>query len=172
MPADSAQSPQMSLGLFDEPVPDLPEEPEPDDSDMEWSIIHRYTRAQALADGVLVDVTETASEAGIIYPVAVTTEVWRLIEQIPNAYHGEDVNGRLWDVVWMLRCAIKVPRGYEQLINREDIVVREHPDEIHYKVILHHHETRRSEGELVLKARIGPGDQGEPVMTVMTLDES
>jgi hypothetical protein len=164
----------LQLGLFEEAVPTAPEESDHDADDgyMAWSIIHRYTRAEALADGTLIDISETASEAGIIYPVAVTAEVWRLIEQIPNAYHWEDVNGRLWDVVWMLRCAIKVPRGYEQLINREDIVVREHPDEIHYKVILHHHETRRSDGELVLKARIGPGDDGEPVMTVMTLDES
>jgi uncharacterized protein YunC (DUF1805 family) len=35
-------------------------------------VIHAYTRAQAIEDGTLVDVTETAKEAGIKYPTAVT----------------------------------------------------------------------------------------------------
>ncbi|MCE9563538.1 MAG: hypothetical protein K8U57_15970 [Planctomycetes bacterium] len=35
-------------------------------------VIHSYTRANALADGVLVDVSETAREAGIRFPVALT----------------------------------------------------------------------------------------------------
>ena len=158
---------QLTLGLTEAPEPI-----EDRDGYASWSIIHRYTRAQALADGVLVDVTATASETGIVYPVAVTAEVWHLIEQIPTAYPWEDVRGRLWDVVWMLRCAIKVPRGYERLIDREEIVVLAHPDEIHYRLILHHAETAESDGEIVLKAVTGPGDAGEPVITVMTLDES
>jgi len=158
---------QLTLGLAE-----APKSHEDRDGYESWSIIHRYTRAQALADGVLVDVTATASETGIIYPVAVTAEVWRLIEQIPTVYQWEDVRGRLWDVVWMLRCAIKVPRGYEQLIDREELVVREYRDEIHYRLILHHAETAESDGEIVLKAVTGPGDAGEPVITVMTLDES
>ena len=39
-------------------------------------VIHRYTRAQALADGVLVDVTDAAREAGFRTPVAMTIAVW------------------------------------------------------------------------------------------------
>ena len=35
-------------------------------------VIHRYTRAQAIEDGTLVDVTETAREAGWRFPVATT----------------------------------------------------------------------------------------------------
>ena len=34
----------------------------------EWPVIHAYTRAEALADGVLVDVTTTAREAGFQVP--------------------------------------------------------------------------------------------------------
>src|SRR5262245_16898089 len=34
--------------------------------------IHRYTRADALREGVLIDVSETAREAGFRYPVALT----------------------------------------------------------------------------------------------------
>jgi type I site-specific restriction endonuclease len=39
--------------------------------------IHSYTRAQAIADGVLIDVFETARELGFKFPVAVTDSVWR-----------------------------------------------------------------------------------------------
>jgi hypothetical protein len=137
-----------------------------------WTLIHQYTRAQALADGLLVDVSETAREVGIIWPVAVTADVWGLIEQLPAQYAHEDVQGRLWDVLWMLRCAIKPPRGYEQLIQRDEIVVREDDVELHYRVILHHQETRSTNGEVVLKAVSGPGDHGEPVMTIMRTYES
>ena len=35
-----------------------------------------YTRAQAIEDGVLVDVSESAREAGFKFPVAVTRTVW------------------------------------------------------------------------------------------------
>lgn len=39
-------------------------------------VIHSYSRAQAIEDGVLVDVSSMAKEAGFIWPVAVTAAVW------------------------------------------------------------------------------------------------
>ena len=42
-----------------------------DDDDL----IYSYTRAQALADGVLVDVSQMASEAGFRYPTAITADL-------------------------------------------------------------------------------------------------
>ena len=39
-------------------------------------IIARYTRAQAIEDGVLIDVSKMAKEAGFVIPVAVTDAVW------------------------------------------------------------------------------------------------
>ena len=42
-----------------------------------------YTRAQALADGVLVDISERARRAGIKYPTACTHGVWSLIDCLP-----------------------------------------------------------------------------------------
>jgi hypothetical protein len=36
----------------------------------EADLIHAYTRAEAIADGVLVDVSAVAREAGIRWPVA------------------------------------------------------------------------------------------------------
>jgi hypothetical protein len=39
-------------------------------------VIYAYTRAQAIEDGVLIDVSSVASEAGIKFPVAMTRTVW------------------------------------------------------------------------------------------------
>ena len=46
-------------------------------------IIYAYTRAQAIEDGELVDVSETARESGIKFPVAVTRAVWAKYVEIP-----------------------------------------------------------------------------------------
>ena len=43
-------------------------------------VIHRYTRKQAIEDGILVDLSEIAGEAGIKYPVAVTRGVFELLD--------------------------------------------------------------------------------------------
>jgi hypothetical protein len=40
-------------------------------------MIYAYTRAQALADGVLVDVSKMAEKVGFRAPVAVTRTVWQ-----------------------------------------------------------------------------------------------
>lgn len=47
-------------------------------------VIYSYTRAQALEDGELVDVTETAREAGFKLPFAVSRALWNVIETIPS----------------------------------------------------------------------------------------
>jgi hypothetical protein len=39
-------------------------------------LIYRYTRADALRDGVLIDVSEVAREAGFKWPVALTAADW------------------------------------------------------------------------------------------------
>jgi hypothetical protein len=36
-------------------------------------VIYGYTRKRAIEDSVLVDITEMAKEAGIMYPVAITS---------------------------------------------------------------------------------------------------
>ena len=51
-------------------------------------IIDSYTRKQAIADGVLIDVTETASEAGFRIPVALTRAVWADYVAVPEVYVG------------------------------------------------------------------------------------
>ena len=58
-----------------------------------------YSRAQAIADGVLVDVTETAREAGLKYPTALTAAVWAQYVTVPEGVIAQDEQGRLWDII-------------------------------------------------------------------------
>ena len=44
----------------------------------QFELIYSYTRKQAIEDGVLVDVSSTAQEAGINFPVALTSTVWEI----------------------------------------------------------------------------------------------
>jgi len=64
-------------------------------------IISRYTRAQAIEDGVLVDVTEQAKETGLLLPTVITDHVHHVLEDIPKESLGQDYRGRLHDVLWM-----------------------------------------------------------------------
>src|SRR5512137_3125368 len=68
--------------------------------------IYTYTRAQAVADGCQVEVTATAQEAGIRFPVFLTRAVYDQFVTVPPGVTGQDEAGRLWDVVWMPRFAI------------------------------------------------------------------
>ncbi|HOU12758.1 MAG TPA: hypothetical protein PKZ84_06550 [Anaerolineae bacterium] len=135
------------LPLLDAAVPAV--------ADLEMPVIYTYTRAQALEDGVLVDVSELAREAGFVWPVALTTAVWALVEDIPRRYRAwQTVEGRLYDVLWMAYCAI---RGADHS-----------GTELLYTLLLDH--GRRH--YLTLKLVTGPGDHGEPVVTIMLPDES
>jgi hypothetical protein len=73
-------------------------------------IIYSYTRAQAVADGVQVEVTKTAQEAGIKFPVFLTRTVFDAYVTVPPNVTGQDEAGRLWDILWMLRFAIQRSR--------------------------------------------------------------
>lgn len=119
-------------------------------------LISIYTRRQAISDGVLVDVSETAREAGFVIPVAVTCGVWAECVRVPNGVTGQDESGRLWDVLMMLRFAVR--RMSES--NRVDFAVHVRSD--------------NSDGTpplVSLYAVCGPGDEAEPVITVMLPNE-
>ncbi len=79
---------------------------------MQWDTIYTYSRSQAVADGVQVDVTKTAQEAGICFPVFLTRGVYDAYVAVPPGLTDgpcgshQDESGRLWDIVWMTRFAI------------------------------------------------------------------
>jgi hypothetical protein len=70
-------------------------------------LIHSYTRAEAIADGFQVEVTDIAREAGICFPVFLTRAVYDAYVTVPPNVTGQDQAGRLWDIVWMLRFGIR-----------------------------------------------------------------
>ena len=117
----------------------------------EADLIHAYSRADALRDGVLIDVSPTAREAGIRYPVALTRAAWERCVTVPPGVACQDEAGRLWDVVWLLRWAIGRSDGGPGV--RFAVHVRS--------------DNREGTPPLVrLKAICGPGDHGEPVVTI------
>jgi hypothetical protein len=64
---------------------------------------YRYSRADAIRDGVLIDVSAAAREAGIRWPVALTCAAWGRCVSIPAGVLGQDEAGRLWDVALAAR---------------------------------------------------------------------
>jgi hypothetical protein len=119
--------------------------------------IHRYTRADAIRDGVLIDVSATAREAGFRWPVALTAAVWARCVAVPPGVVCQDEAGRLWDVLTMLRFAVCGGKDGAREV-RFGVHVR--------------NDNRDSTPPLVrLKALCGPGDEGEPVVTVMLPNE-
>jgi len=116
-------------------------------------VIHAYTRAQALEDGVLVDVSKVAAEAGFRVPVAITQGLDADIRDIPPSKSFQDYDGRLWDVLYVGRCmASRTANGV---------------DTVRYNLIMH----KGRKSWYTVKMVIGPGDNGECVITLMRPDE-
>lgn len=120
---------------------------------MVGDIIFSYTRKEAIEDGVLIDVSDMAKEAGFKYPVAVTQMLWQTAIAVPKGLEGEqDEQGRLWDV-----------------LNMAFVVARQQQtpsDTLHFIVAVRN---GRSSGllDVRVKAICGPGDDCEPVVTLM-----
>ena len=49
--------------------------------------IYSYSRAQAIADGVLVDITAQAKQHRFVYPVAMTSALWERCEDPDDVGH-------------------------------------------------------------------------------------
>ena len=131
--------------------------------------IHSYTRAQAIEDGMLIDVSTTAREAGIVWPVALTSAAWADCvawtdeTEKRKGYTGQSESGRLWDVCWMLSLAV---RG----ALRRGLDASQQP--LYYSLLRTPAAGRGvMPRKATLKFMVGPGDQGEPVITVMLPNE-
>ncbi len=137
--------------------------PTPDQSALfaDADLIHTHTRAQLLADGDLIDVSETARGAGIRWPVALT----RAVHADCVAWTREDIYqdepGRLWDVLSVLRFRLR-------LAARKD----EQADALIFEVYRIPVSATGYDPEPVqLVARVDGGDDGEPVITVTMIGE-
>ena len=130
-------------------------------------VIHRYTRAEAIRDEVLIDVTETGREAGFKVPIAITAAVqdqcvrWTGDDARRKPHIHQDEDGRLWDVLWMAACRSRqiARSGRRASTALFQVIVVPRPG--------HGRQRLRT-----LKLVIGPGDTGEAVATIMLPDES
>ena len=117
------------------------------------NIIYAYTRNQAVEDGEQVDVSTTAAEAGIRFPVFLTRRVFDAYVTVPPNVTGQDETGRLWDIVWMLRSAIKSGRS--------------DGDRIAYSLYVRNDNRRPRLVKLVAACGALDMDAPEPAITVM-----
>lgn len=126
-------------------------------SDSDPEVIYAYTRAQALDDGILVDATALAKEAGFKWPVALTARLWHgyIVPALELVSDGQSINGRLWDLLTVLH--------YTILNSKDDTFLR-------FSVLF-----LMSPGSSPIPVELisvaGPGDDGEPVISIMLPDE-
>lgn len=125
-------------------------------------VISTYTRAQALEDGVLIDAGPMAEEVGFKYSIAITSAawydcvVWTEDDNKKQVYQNQ--SGRLWDVLYMAAHAVRASTSISNQILYQFYRVPRDGKAIKAKLV-------------TLKLIIGPGDQGEPVNTIMLPDE-
>ncbi|WP_043638942.1 DUF6573 family protein [Desulfovibrio sp. TomC] len=122
-------------------------------SDNEWNLIYSYTRAQAIEDGVLIDVTDAAKGVGFKVHTVVTATLYNGYVEPPTGLTGEGQStaGRLHDLLFLVLCAArKNHAGADRATVRVAFLMAPGKTET-VDVIVH----------------IGPGDQGEPVLTLM-----
>jgi len=124
-------------------------------------VIFTYSRAQAIEDGVLIDITTDASKAGFKIPVAVTDTVWNKYiawtDKDTQQQTIQHLDGRLWDVLSMLRFAITKAQNSACVFYKLNVVPRD---------------GKSNKAKLTqLKAVIGAGDNGEAVITIMLPNE-
>lgn len=132
----------------------------PQDPWADAQVISVYTRAQAIDDGVLVDVTEMAREAGFRCPVALSQAVhaecvaWDQEDDHTQVY--QDQAGRLWDVLWMASMAARAGGSGRK------------PFELY---CVPRDGKSREPALTTLHLHAGPGDAGELVITILLPNE-
>jgi hypothetical protein len=111
--------------------------------------IYSYSRAQAIEDGVLADLSQVDSiRQHWKHPFACTSAVWAIIEEALQQ-PGQDVSGICHDISTMAKLAIRSAPGAEQIPFTVIITGQKH----------------------ALKLHIGPGDTAAPVLTLMLPNE-
>lgn len=117
------------------------------------TLTYCYTRKMAIEDGILIDITKMAKEAGFKFPVAVTVALYDGFLTPPEDLPCQDLNGRIWDMLMMLLISAHNTKQSETRFN------------VSFQMQGGEHHLQE------LKAIVGPGDAGEPVITIMLPDE-
>lgn len=168
----------------------------------EFVYIDAYSRQNAIDDGILVDLMQPAlvrlvKQSGYRYAVAMTKTAFKRyveLDLLTNTY-GQDLTGRLWDILWMLRLKLRANKDsstvlftFISLPNKAEVEAKEQKakfQEINPKLLKM--EQVDEDGEFIedeteddlpecfklcqLKAVCGPDDNGEPCITIMLPNE-
>ena len=120
-------------------------------SDESWPIIFSYTRAQAIDDGVLIDVTTEAKVYGFKLPVAIGDNLFQQYVIPPSGLEGEgqSMEGRLHDLLTLSMVAAR--KGLSQ-------------DHVEFDVLFLMKPGQRATVRCVI--HVGPGDTSAPVITI------
>ena len=115
-------------------------------------VIFSYSRAQAIEDGVLIDVSDAATARGFRIPVACTDHLYHgyLVPPFGLSGEGQSFEGRLHDLLMLTLIAASTHGSGDRVSFRMDFLMRPGESEA-----------------VTLLAVVGPGDRGEPVMTIM-----
>lgn len=117
-------------------------------------IVSIYTRREAIQDGALMDVSDVATEAGFNFPVAITSAVHSILETSAKKC-GETIDWPIWDLLTMLKFNIGK--------NKDS-------DRINFKACFYSPEAKKKI-DMDFYSLIGPGDDAEPVITIMLPNE-
>lgn len=122
-------------------------------------LIHVYTRAQAIEDGYLVDFTNLESDTADVcrqhfkYPIACTLAVFEIMRKaVENRRYCQNYAGILHDMLWMSKIMARK-------IDESTVL---------FKVLINGAGRSKYHN---FKLQVGPGDQGEPVITIMLPNE-
>ena len=123
-------------------------------NDNNWNVIYSYTRAQAIEDSVLIDVTAEAKATGFKVPTVITDNLYHRYVEVPRGLDrgfGQSSAGRLHDLLTLAMFAARASKGTDRVYFKVDFLM----------------EPGRTETVQVI-AHIGPGDDGViPVLTIM-----
>jgi len=123
------------------------------DGNVFGDLIYGYGRAQAIEDGILVDLTALPiTKEHFKYPLACSSRVWSLVlDAVRDPDASSDLDGILHDIYWMAK------QGNATNASERVFCV-----------------SIRKDGELQefhMRLTCGPGDHLEPVLTLMFIDE-
>lgn len=120
--------------------------------DEDWYVIYSYTRAQAIVEGVLVDITDAARAVGFKVHTVLTDTLYHGYVTPPAGLEGEgqSVAGRLHDVLTLALFAARASKGTDRVYFKVDFLMAPGKSET-----------------VDIIAHIGPGDTPAPVLTIM-----
>lgn len=124
--------------------------------------IHVHTRAELIEDGDLIEASpRLVREAGILFPVCYSRRAytgaieWTEVDERRRPGYGQSTAGREWDVLYIaalaMRCSKRRNDGASTVPFQVYAVSAEAGKAVPHRLYVH----------------VGPGDDAEPVLTIL-----